>query len=168
KTKAKRLFQYIYLHLTRFFSATSKGSLTSCVYTNTSYVTILKTPSSISRSPHNSFILRFLFREMSTEGVESVPEPQNENGVQPRSVKNSKSDGEVYSYDYEEIGDEPSKIEVWGWYLYELCSYFVQTVLIPVVFPLLISQLQHLPMDPVQDWFKNHQGVPCADKEINL
>ncbi|CAJ1942123.1 unnamed protein product [Sphenostylis stenocarpa] len=66
------------------------------------------------------------------------------------------------------IGDEPSRLEVWGWYLYEFCSYFVQTVLIPVVFPLIISQLQHLPLDSLQDWFKNHQGMVCAEKEINL
>ncbi|BAT75262.1 hypothetical protein LR48_Vigan01g165400 [Vigna angularis] len=104
-------------------------------------------------------------KESDTEGggalgQASVLAPPNGNSTETRSN---------YSYANEEvIGDEASKFEVWGWYLYEFCSYFVQTVLIPVVFPLLISQLQHLPMDPVQDWFKNHQGVVCSEKEINL
>nr|KYP58007.1 hypothetical protein KK1_004297 [Cajanus cajan] len=82
----------------------------------------------------------------------------------------TKSKGEeTYSYEHEDIGDKPSSFEVWGWYLYEFCSYFVQTVLIPVVFPLMISQLQHLPMDPVYDsWFLNHSGITCAQKQINL
>ncbi|KAG4940960.1 hypothetical protein JHK87_044831 [Glycine soja] len=113
-------------------------------------------------------------KEVSAEGggglgqaSSSVPAPQNGNSMQPSSMKISKS-GEVYSYDYEETGDEPSRFEVWGWYLYEFCSYFVQTVLIPVVLPLMISQLQNLPMDPVRVWFKSHQGRACAAKEINL
>lgn len=95
-----------------------------------------------------------------TEGQASVLAPPNGNNTETRS-NNSYANEEV-------IGDEASRFEVWGWYLYEFCSYFVQTVLIPVVFPLIISQLQHLPMDPVQDWFKNHQGLVCSEKEINL
>lgn len=70
--------------------------------------------------------------------------------------------------EYEEIGEKPTRFEVWGWYMYEFCSYFVQTVLIPIVFPLIISQLQQLPTDPVQEWVNNHQGMACAEKEITL
>ncbi|KAK7386806.1 hypothetical protein VNO78_27142 [Psophocarpus tetragonolobus] len=104
-------------------------------------------------------------KEVTSEGVA----PQNGNSMQTRSVRSSKMSGEANSYSsYEEMGDEPSSFEVWGWYLYEFCSYFVQTVLIPVVFPLIISQLQHLPKDPVQEWFKNHPARDCAVKEINL
>ncbi|KAK7263551.1 hypothetical protein RJT34_31143 [Clitoria ternatea] len=69
---------------------------------------------------------------------------------------------------YEETGEEPSRFDVWGWYLYEFCSYFVQTVLIPLVFPLIISQLQHLPFDPIQDWNNNHPAMSCAGKQILL
>ncbi|XP_054775980.1 uncharacterized protein LOC129284501 [Prosopis cineraria] len=71
---------------------------------------------------------------------------------------------------YQVMEDKPSKFEVMGWYLYELCSYFIQTVLIPLVFPLIISQLQHLPSnpDPVQDWHFHHPGLTCPDKEIHL
>jgi len=112
-------------------------------------------------------------KESDTEGggdlgQASVLAPQSGNNIETRSMRSSKR-GEGYSFANEEvIGEEASKFEVWGWYLYEFCSYFVQTVLIPVVFPLIISQLQHLPRDPVQEWFKNHQGVACAEKEINL
>lgn len=69
---------------------------------------------------------------------------------------------------YEEVGEKPSRFEVMGWYLYEFCSYFVQTVLIPVVFPLIISQLQNLPTDSLQQWSKNHPGTHCSQKEIHL
>lgn len=69
---------------------------------------------------------------------------------------------------YEEVGEKPSRFEVFGWYLYEFCFYFVQTVLIPIVFPLIISQLQQLPTDSVQDWAKNHQGMHCSQKEMHL
>lgn len=85
-------------------------------------------------------------------------------------MESSKS-REASSYDEyeEEIGEKPSRFEVWGWYIYEFCSYFVQTILIPVVFPLLISQLQQLPIDgTLQEWDKNHQGMDCAQKEILL
>ncbi|ESW28273.1 hypothetical protein PHAVU_003G273200 [Phaseolus vulgaris] len=92
-----------------------------------------------------------------------VLEPQNGDTIETRSIRSSKS------YANEQVtGEEASRFEVWGWYLYEFCSYFIQTVLIPVLFPLIISQLQHLPRDPVKEWFKNHQGLVCAQKEINL
>ena len=136
----------------------------SNTYTSYVTVTILKTPSSVVLSLFSTTM------ESDTEGggalgqASSVLAPPNGNSIETRSMRSSN-----YSYANEEvIGDEASRFEVWGWYLYEFCSYFVQTVLIPVVFPLIISQLQHLPMDPVQEWFKNHQGVVCAEKEINL
>jgi len=69
---------------------------------------------------------------------------------------------------YEEVGEKPSGFEVMGWYLYEFCFYFVQTVLVPVVFPLIISQLQRLPADSLQEWTKNHPNKHCSQKEIHL
>jgi len=125
--------------------------------TYTSYVTltILKTPSSIP-SFHSTM------KEPHTQ-ESLVLEPQNGDTTETRSMRSSKS------YANEQVtGEEASRFEVWGWYLYEFCSYFIQTVLIPVLFPLIISQLQHLPRDPVKEWFKNHQGLVCAQKEINL
>ncbi|KAI4314546.1 hypothetical protein L6164_027443 [Bauhinia variegata] len=69
---------------------------------------------------------------------------------------------------FEELQDKPPRVEVFGWCLYEFCSYFIQTLLIPVVFPLIISQLQQLSTDPVQAWLKDHQGFTCGEKEITL
>ncbi|ESW30195.1 hypothetical protein PHAVU_002G132600 [Phaseolus vulgaris] len=69
---------------------------------------------------------------------------------------------------YEEVGEKPSGLEVMGWYLYEFCFYFVQTVLVPVVFPLIISQLQRIPTDSLQEWAKNHPTKHCSQKEIHL
>lgn len=44
-----------------------------------------------------------------------------------------------YGGDDQEI--KPTKSEVFGWYLYGImCSYFIHTVLIPIVFPLIVSQ----------------------------
>lgn len=80
--------------------------------------------------------------------------------------KTSKSSSRENSYSG--IGEEASKYEVWGWYLYEFCSYFVQTVLIPILFPLIIIQLQKLPTDPILEWQQNHQGMVCAEKEVHL
>ncbi|XAR54738.1 hypothetical protein NMG60_11030005 [Bertholletia excelsa] len=42
---------------------------------------------------------------------------------------------------YAGSGLKPTKLEVVGWLLYELCSYCILTVLIPMVFPLFISQV---------------------------
>ncbi|XP_054792967.1 uncharacterized protein LOC129310350 [Prosopis cineraria] len=69
---------------------------------------------------------------------------------------------------YDQEQEKPSKLELLAWYLYEFCSYFVQTVLIPVVFPLIISQLQQLPPNSASDWTKSHPGFSCSDKEITL
>ncbi|KAI9125405.1 hypothetical protein K1719_004021 [Acacia pycnantha] len=83
------------------------------------------------------------------------------------------SDSVVRSRDdyggYQVIQDKPSKFEVMGSYLYELCSYFIQTLVIPVVFPLIISQLQHLTSDKdhvLRDWRLHHPQLACSDKEI--
>lgn len=76
---------------------------------------------------------------------------------------------EPYNGYTEEVGEKPSGFEVMGWYLYEFCFYFVQTVLVPVVFPLIISQLQPLPAaDSLQEWNKNHPTKHCSQKEFHL
>ncbi|OVA12069.1 hypothetical protein BVC80_1485g43 [Macleaya cordata] len=36
---------------------------------------------------------------------------------------------------------QPTNGEIYSWYLYGLCSYFITTVLVPILFPLLISQV---------------------------
>lgn len=64
--------------------------------------------------------------------------------------------------------EKPARAEVWGWYLYGFCSYFVHEVMIPIVFPLIISQIMSLPPDPVQGWDRSSSGLVCGQKEMKL
>ncbi|XP_042033829.1 uncharacterized protein LOC121780323 [Salvia splendens] len=66
------------------------------------------------------------------------------------------------------LEEKPSKAEVLGWYMYGLCSYFVHTVLIPIVFPLIISQTVSDPPPPPQGWERSYQNVTCKHTEMLL
>ncbi|KAH6760894.1 hypothetical protein C2S52_008436 [Perilla frutescens var. hirtella] len=66
------------------------------------------------------------------------------------------------------IEEKPTKGEILGWYLYGLCSYFVHTVLIPIVFPLIISQTVSQPPPPPQGWLKSYKDVKCKQSEMLL
>lgn len=66
------------------------------------------------------------------------------------------------------IEEKPTKGEVLGWYLYGLCSYFVHTVLIPIVFPLIISQTVADPPPPPQGWWRSYKDVKCKQSEMML
>lgn len=69
---------------------------------------------------------------------------------------------------YAGLQDKPTKGEVLAWYFYELCSYFIHTVLIPIVFPLIISQVVSSPLQSVDEWIKNDKGLLCKQKEVQL
>ncbi|KAF3447846.1 hypothetical protein FNV43_RR08552 [Rhamnella rubrinervis] len=69
---------------------------------------------------------------------------------------------------YAGFEDKPSKLEVFGWCLYELCSYFIYTVLIPIVFPLIVSQIVDLPKEVGEGWVENRRGYKCMAKELRL
>lgn len=70
---------------------------------------------------------------------------------------------EVYR-EYGGIQDKPTKGEVTVWCFYGLCSYFLHTVLIPILFPLIISQIFKAP-EPLQGWEKSFEGLSCTKKE---
>ncbi|KAK6158462.1 hypothetical protein DH2020_005776 [Rehmannia glutinosa] len=74
---------------------------------------------------------------------------------------------EVYKA-YGGIEDKPTKGEIMVWYLYGLCSYFVHTVLIPIVFPLIISQTVPYPPEPHQGWLRSHKDLKCKQNEMQL
>ncbi|XP_038892681.1 uncharacterized protein LOC120081679 [Benincasa hispida] len=74
---------------------------------------------------------------------------------------------EVYRA-YEGHGERPTIVEIVGWCFYELCSYFVLSLLIPVVFPLIISQISGTPTAPPQGWFKSFMGFDCPSREMQL
>lgn len=73
---------------------------------------------------------------------------------------------EVYK-EYGGIQDKPNKGEVMVWCLYGLCSYFIQTVLIPIVFPLIISQISKAPT-PEQGWDKGFKGLSGTKMEMQV
>ncbi|EPS61563.1 hypothetical protein M569_13231, partial [Genlisea aurea] len=64
--------------------------------------------------------------------------------------------------------EKPTKGEIVTWYFYGFCTNFVLTVLIPIVFPLLISQtVPDLP-EPPQGWLKSYKGLKCLQEEMQL
>ncbi|XP_073301787.1 uncharacterized protein [Primulina huaijiensis] len=69
---------------------------------------------------------------------------------------------------YGGIEEKPTRGEILIWYLYGLCSYFVHTVLIPIVFPLIISQTVPGAPEPDQGWLKSHKGLKCKQTEMQL
>ncbi|PQQ18621.1 hypothetical protein Pyn_03656 [Prunus yedoensis var. nudiflora] len=56
---------------------------------------------------------------------------------------------------YAEVEEKPNKVEVLSWYFYEFCSYFILTVLIPIVFPLIISQVANGSLASVEGGFSD-------------
>lgn len=74
---------------------------------------------------------------------------------------------EIYKA-YAGVEEKPTKSEVLGWYFYGLCSYFVHTVLIPIVFPLIISQTAFDPPEPPQGWSKSYMGLECKPNQTRL
>ncbi|XP_050266208.1 uncharacterized protein LOC126709886 [Quercus robur] len=75
--------------------------------------------------------------------------------------------------DYENLRDDdeeekPGNVEVVGWYMYDFCTYFIHSVLIPIVFPLIIAQTVSWPPQPVQGWDMSPRGLVCREKESKL
>ena len=66
------------------------------------------------------------------------------------------------------IEAQPLKMEIILWYVYGLCSYFIHTVLLPIVFPLIISQMVSLPPPPEQGWTQSSKGMYCRGQELQL
>ncbi|XP_047975213.1 uncharacterized protein LOC125217733 [Salvia hispanica] len=64
--------------------------------------------------------------------------------------------------------EKPTNVEILLWYMYEFCSYFIHTVLIPIVFPLIISQTVSAPPEPKQGWFLSFKGLNCSKKQMQI
>jgi hypothetical protein len=80
-------------------------------------------------------------------------------------IERAKEAYKEYAGGYEE---KPARVEVWGWYFYGFCSYFIQSVLMPVVFPLIMSQIASSPPEPLQGDGVNSRGLFCREKEMIL
>ncbi|KAI4312991.1 hypothetical protein MLD38_037773 [Melastoma candidum] len=66
------------------------------------------------------------------------------------------------------LEEKPSRVEVWGWNLYGWCTYLVEMALIPVIFPLIISQVVDQPPEPPQGWSKSARGFSCRTNELRV
>ncbi|KAL6008240.1 hypothetical protein ACLOJK_033746 [Asimina triloba] len=62
----------------------------------------------------------------------------------------------------------PTNLEISLWYVYSLCSHFISTVLLPVVFPLIISQMKGLPPEPARGWLRSTKDLPCREHQMKL
>lgn len=69
---------------------------------------------------------------------------------------------------YAAVEEKPSKAEVFGWHLYGFCTYFIQTTLLPILFPLIISQTVYDVPEPTQGWDHSYRGLACRQKEMRL
>ncbi|GMJ00221.1 hypothetical protein HRI_003691300 [Hibiscus trionum] len=65
---------------------------------------------------------------------------------------------------YSRLEHKPPRHETWAWYAYELCTYFVHTVLIPIVFSLIISQI----VDEPTELRQSPRGLTCKAGEMKL
>ena len=114
-----------------------------------------------------------------TPDIETVPEskssptlsgpPGNRGGmatpnVQSAAMKMEKAKEAYKGYAGNE--EKPASVEVWSWYFYEFCSYFIQSVLMPVVFPLIMSQIVSSPPAPGASF--NSRSSLCTNKEMIL
>uniref|UniRef100_A0A1D1Y416 Interleukin-15 n=1 Tax=Anthurium amnicola TaxID=1678845 RepID=A0A1D1Y416_9ARAE len=66
--------------------------------------------------------------------------------------------------------ERPAKLELAGWHFYAFCSYFVHTVLIPILFSLTIAQVMAPPFSssPENSRVYNSRGISCSEQEIFL
>lgn len=66
------------------------------------------------------------------------------------------------------LEDPPRELgQLIGWFVYGLCSYFVHTVLIPILFPLLIIE-RAAPTSDLTPPAHTSRGVACSPEELNL
>lgn len=79
---------------------------------------------------------------------------------------------DTYSYPYLYASvvpeDPPSPLELAGWYIYGFCSYFVMTVLLPVLLPLLVTQVAFPPTDLSPSAVLSLRGRSCSQREMAL
>ncbi|MBA0563696.1 hypothetical protein Golob_008665 [Gossypium lobatum] len=110
----------------------------------------------------------------NTQGLAHAPE-SNEREIIDRSIfdvgdtsmKPERANKEAYST-YSRVEHKPTRREIWAWYAYELCSYFIHTVLIPVVFSLIIGQIVEEPTEPLRGWSESAKGLACKINEMKL
>lgn len=106
---------------------------------------------------------------MANNGVEGSnvgeEEVENTSELQNVTMKLERAN-KVYS-EYGGIQDKPNKGEVMLWCFYGLSSYFIHTVVIPILFPLIISQISN-PPEPKQGWDKSFMNITCTQNQMQV
>ena len=133
-----------------------------------------------------TFLHRIKMADLITPDIETVQESTSKSrpaakGDDTPDVQSTETKMEMMKQqskeaykDHENLRDDddeeekPGRVEVVGWYMYGFCTYFIHSVLIPIVFPLIIAQTVSSPPQPVQGWDMSPRGLVCREKESKL
>jgi hypothetical protein len=110
-------------------------------------------------------------QEESTTSTSTPMGNGHETEIKIEKLPKKEEEEEGYSKGYVSLDDyeeKPARVEVLGWYFYGFCTYLIHSVLIPIVFPLIVSQTVSWPPQPAQGWDKSPRGLVCREKETNL
>lgn len=64
--------------------------------------------------------------------------------------------------------EPPAMVELVGWYIYGFCSYFITHLLLPVLFPAIITQVAFPNSDFTPDPKYTLKGVTCSVHEMSM
>ncbi|EAY99395.1 hypothetical protein OsI_21365 [Oryza sativa Indica Group] len=64
--------------------------------------------------------------------------------------------------------EPPAMVELVGWYLYGFCSYFITHLLLPVLFPAIITQVAFPASDFTPDNKYIVKGANCSIHEMSM
>lgn len=64
--------------------------------------------------------------------------------------------------------EPPAMVELVGWYLYGFCSYFITHLLLPVLFPAIVTQVAFPNSDFVPDAKYTVKGASCSVHEMSM
>jgi hypothetical protein len=64
--------------------------------------------------------------------------------------------------------EPPAMVELVGWYLYGFCSYFITHLLLPVLFPAIITQVAFPASDFTPDTKYIVKGATCSIHEMSM
>jgi hypothetical protein len=64
--------------------------------------------------------------------------------------------------------EPPAMVELVGWYLYGFCSYFITHLLLPVLFPTIVTQVAFPSSDFTPDAKYVVKGASCSVHEMSM
>jgi hypothetical protein len=64
--------------------------------------------------------------------------------------------------------EPPAMVELVGWYIYGFCSYFITHLLLPVLFPVIVTQIAYPNSDFTPDTKYTLKGATCSVHEMSM